>query len=188
MSPTHDPRTEGLGLALRPPVRATSIAPPPRTPIPEPSTDPAEPETAPKPTPVIEPPKDPKPATTSVVIDRPVNTPEEPRVGSRRGGSIQVATSIPYAVADALAARAADQDVTIGSVVVEAIRAHAPDVTADVPPRPRRSGKTTVRQFLVSPTDAEQLALYLDRVPASERMTVSLLLRHCLTRHLAPQD
>jgi hypothetical protein len=91
---------------------------------------------------------------------------------------------VPYAVADALAARSVERDVTLGALVMEAVRSEAPGVVADPPPRPRRTGNTTVRQFLVSPEDAETLANYLDQVPGSERMNVSLLLRHCLTRHL----
>lgn len=73
---------------------------------------------------------------------------------------------------------------TLGALVMEAVRAEAPEVVADLPPRPRRSGGTAVRQFLVSPADAELLGDYLDKVPATERLNVSLLLRHCLTRYL----
>ena len=191
-SQQDDPRTEGLGLALRPPVRAASVAPPPRRPVPQ-STENDPPPTPPAPVTVTDAPalvSDREQAPPPVVDADPSITAEvdpdaEPRVGSRRGGSIQVATSIPYPVADALAEKAAFEDVTIGSVVADAVRAYGATVTSEVPPKPRRTGKTTVRQFLISPADAEQLARYLDRVPATERMTVSLLLRHCLTRYLS---
>lgn len=95
-----------------------------------------------------------------------------------------MATSIPYAVAAALDAKADADDVTLGALVMDAVRAEAPGVVANLPPRPRRSGGTAVRQFLVSPADSELLGDYLDKVPASERLNVSMLLRHCLTRYL----
>ncbi len=194
MSTPSDPRTAGLEVPARPAPRSTSVAPPP---LPAPAA-PAPETTSPAQTPsegsrgaVAPSPAASGAASPAARAPRrqgrggaPGKPPEPPRVGSWRGGSVQVATSIPYATATALDAKAESDDVTLGSLVMEAVRAQAPFFVTNPPPRPRRSGGTAVRQFLVSPSDAEVLADFLDQVASSERMTVSLLLRHCLGRHL----
>ncbi len=99
-----------------------------------------------------------------------------------------VSTSVPYRVATAMDARSTAEGITLGEVLMAAVRRQAPTVIASPPPRPRRDGGTAVRQVLVGPLDAELIADSVDQAPATARLTVSLLLRHCLERDLLADD
>lgn len=186
MSTDRDPRTRGLDIPLRP-VRSATVTPPPR-PDPVAAEHPAQADAdAGRPDKTSGPGAEQPPVTAKSTrrarTDRPV--PQKPRVGAVRGNAVMLSTSLPYAIAEALAARALADNVTLGEVLMAAVHRHAAEVTSSPPPRPRRDGKTAVRQILVGPIDAEIVADYLDQAPASARLTTSLLLRHCLERQLA---
>jgi hypothetical protein len=186
---TDDPRTRGLDVPVRPP-RTTTIRPPVRKDEAAPAEsddgkrgmDPGEPlissndgETSSLP---------PTPRRQGAVHSR--RRPE--RRGSVRGNSVMLSTSVPYRVAQDLSARAEAENVTLGEVLMAAVRHHARDLVESPPPRPRRAGGTAVRQILVGPLDADLIAGYLADAPPSARLTTSRLLRHCLERELLSAD
>ena len=192
---TEDPRMKGLDVPLRPP-RTSSIRPPKRSE----ATLTADPgvqganagDGGGDSTPHVQPATGNQAAQT--VSRKP---PEQPRrssyassqrrVGSVRGNTVMLSTSVPYQVADALGARADAENITLGEVLMAAVRHHAAEVVGSPPPRPKRSGGTAVRQILVGPLDAEIVAGYVAKAPPASRLTTSRFLRHCLERELAPR-
>jgi hypothetical protein len=182
---SDDPRTRGLDVPVRPP-RTTAIRPPVRTEeaAPVESADPKQGEDSGE---RLISSNDgessslpPAPRRQSTVHSR--RGPE--RKGSVRGNSVMLSTSLPYRVAQDLSARAEADNVTLGEVLMAAVRHHAGDLVESPPPRPRRAGGTAVRQILVGPLDADLIAGYLADAPPSARLTTSRLLRHCLEREL----
>lgn len=181
MSTDSDPRTRGLDIPLRP-VRSATVTPP-RRPASRAAEHPGQlaagADKASRP--------EAKPSSTATSTRRARPEPPvalKPRVGAVRGNAVMLSTSLPYAIAEAMSARALADNVTLGEVLMAAVRRHAAEVASSPPPRPRRDGKTAVRQILVGPMDAEVVADYVDQAPASARLTTSLLLRHCLERQL----
>lgn len=176
MNTDSDPRTRGLDIPLRP-VRSATVTPP-RRPVPRAAERPGADQAS---MPEANPPS----AATSAARARtepPVAL--KPRVGAVRGNAVMLSTSLPYSIAEAMSDRALADNVTLGEVLMAAVRRHAAEVASSPPPRPRRDGKTAVRQILVGRMDAEVVADYVDQAPASARLTTSLLLRHCLERQL----
>lgn len=188
-----DPRTQGLDVPLRPP-RTSSIRPPAR------SESTLRPSAGGQGAAVGSDGDSPKPDIHSLNNDhtpraghwkpaahsqRSPSTPRR-RVGSVRGNTVMLSTSVPYQIADALGARAYAENITMGEVLMAAVRHHAADVVGSPPPRPKRSGGTAVRQILVGPLDAELVADYVAEASPVARLTTSRFLRHCLERELSP--
>lgn len=192
----EDPRTKGLDVPLRPP-RTSSVRPPKRSEAT--FTDDGGACAAEEGNSGAEMMSDDPPAANAQGTRSPDREPPElparrnshpsaHRVGSVRGNTVMLSTSVPYRVADALAARADAEGVTLGEVLMAAVRHHAAAISASPPPRPKRSGGTAVRQILVGPLDAEIVAEYVAEAPPASRLTTSRFLRHCLERQLAGPD
>jgi len=184
---TEDPRTKGLDVPLRPP-RMTTIRPPLRND----NAPPISSEVMGAGSDVGR-----VPSVDEGIPTQPTNLRRQRvhnarqvggRTGSVRGNAVMLSTSVPYRIAQGLSARAEAENVTLGEVLMAAVRHHAADLVESPPPRPRRAGGTAVRQILVGPLDADLIAGYVADAPPSARLTTSRLLRHCLERELAPHE
>ena len=167
----EDPRLVGLDTPLRPPERrTTSMVPPPPPSVPPAQDAPeqaAPARSAPRPQPTA---REARPA--------PRATPKQSAAGGR------VAASLPPELDSTFRKVARDHETTQGEVLLAALRAHGADVVANPPPKPPRTGDTTLRYVFLPASGMATVDELLAKAPA-DKLNRSLLIRHCLQRHLA---
>jgi hypothetical protein len=190
-----DPRHRGFAAAVRPPApestqpRRGIAGPPPSTPVIT-NIPPLDDEPTPA-SPTRTEPASARPGRLADTLGSQhllsVRThPEHDRgrggLGVQRHNMRYVQFQVTPAISDLLTDRAETEDVVLGEVVMDALRAFDTKPTTATTFRRRRRGKTTVRRsILVRPEEADQIKTMADK----HALTPSGLIRRSLEQYLA---
>jgi hypothetical protein len=105
---------------------------------------------------------------------------DERQLGTQRHRMRYVQFQLTAELSERLTSRAEAEDVVLGEVLMDAVRAHG-ERSADEPRRRRRREPVAVRrQVLLRPEEADRIAEFAGR----SGETPSALIRRCLVEHL----